>query len=138
MDDKLVTLAGVLSRRKEAKSDAESLLKTANAVVQEAEAALYEAMVEAEIPKFSAIGQTFTIDPKTYYNVLADDAEAFYLRMSAIGLGDIFKRTVHYQTLNATLRELASKDDDDKLPEDIAELVKTFDKGKISMRKVKG
>ena len=130
----LNALAAALLDARCVKSEAEDAVKAANRAVEEAEDALFAAMVDAELPKITANGYTFALDTKTYYSVRPGALDAFAEVMDTLGLGDIFKRTVHYQTLNATLREMAATHEGE-LPEEVRPHVSVYDRGKVGVRK---
>ena len=129
----LSDLAGVLMAAKRDKAALEDGLRSATAAVETAESALFDAMAEAELTKISADGHTFSLDTKTYYSVPADAMDDFHRVMERAGLGAIFRFSVHHQTLNATLREMASAHDGE-LPQDVAALVTAYDRGKVNVR----
>lgn len=129
----LVGLAAALIAARADKADAEAAVKDANTRVEEATRELFDAMVDAELPKIEAQGHTFTLDSKTYYSCPAENSEALYAVLTERGRGDIFRHTANYQTLNATLREMADAEGD--LPGDVAALVTAFDKGRVAVRK---
>ena len=132
----LNALAAALLDARMCKTACEAELKTANRMVEEAEEALFAAMVDAELPKITANGYGFSLDTKAYYSVRPDALDDFAEVMEGLGLADIFKRTVHYQTLNATLRELAAQHEGE-LPEEVRPHVSVFDRGKVTVRKAK-
>lgn len=132
----LNTLAAALLAARDAKAAADDALKAANRRVEEAEEALFAAMVDAELPKITANGYGFSLDTKAYYSVAPGALDDFATVMEGLGLGDIFKRTVHYQTLNATLRELAARGEGE-LPEEVRPHVSVYDRGKVTVRKAK-
>lgn len=133
MDNSINALAAALMEARDAKAKAEEVAKEAGRVVRDAEAALFAAMVDAELERVTANGYTFSLDTKTYYSCPAENTDALHEVMVTLGRGDIFKYSVHYQTLNATIRELV--DQRGELPESVAALVKAFDDGKVSVRK---
>ncbi len=133
----LNTLAAALIAARDVKAEAEATLKEANKEVEAAQNALFAQMVESELSSINANGYRFTIDTKEYYSVPGDNLDTFHDVMDSLGRGAIFKFTVHHQTLQATLRELAGQHGGE-LPEDVAALVNVFDKPGVMVRKVKG
>lgn len=131
MSDDLSTLADALLAARAAKAEADDAAKVASAAVKDAERALFDAMVGAELTKISAAGHSFSLDSKTYYS--CTDKDALHEVLGRHGCGGIFRYTVHAGTLNATLREMA--DAEGRLPEDVAALVDAYDEGKVSVRK---
>ena len=126
-------LAATLIASKDAKAGAEDALKEANAGVERADAALFEALADAGLSKITANGYTFSPDVKDYYRVAAASMEAFHELMDGLGRGGIFRVTANAQTINSTLRELVG--DDEGLPEELASVVETYSRPKCTMRK---
>ena len=126
-------LAADMIAAREVKEAAEAALKEANRLYEGADAALFEAMVDAGLSKIAANGYTFSPDVKDYYRVKAEDMDDFHEAMEMLGRGSIFKLTANPQTIQATLRELVG--DGENLPPEVAGLVTVFNKQKCNMRK---
>jgi len=131
----LNALAADMIAAREAKDECEAALKEANRRYEEADAALFDAMVDAGLSKIAANGYTFSPDVKDYYRVEAAHMDEFHAVMERLGRGGIFKLTANPQTVQATLRELAADDAEGGLPPELADLVSVFNKQKCNMRK---
>jgi len=111
-------------------------LKAAGKVVADAEIAMFEAMVEAELPSLTADGHTFEIDLSTKYSCLADRRDALYEVLKPYGREGIFKTTfsVHAGTLQATMREWETQGG---IPADVVALLTVFDKPVLKVKAAK-
>lgn len=131
----LSTLAAALIEARAAKDGADAALKAANKEVAEAEAALFAAMVEAELPKITHGGFGFSLDTKPYFSIKPEWTDEFKEAMTKLGRGGIFKVSVNYQTLNATMRELVAGNEDERVPDAVSEFVEVYDKPSVLVRK---
>lgn len=129
----LNALAAEMIAAREAKEAAEAAVKEANRAYEAADAALFDAMVDAGLSKIAANGYTFSPDVKDYYRVEAAHMDDFHEVMDALGRGGIFKVTANPQTVQATLRELVGEGE--ALPPELGGLVTVFNKQKCNMRK---
>jgi len=135
----LNALAAALVAARERKAGLEDSLKMSTSAVELADAALFEALVDAGLSKIGAEGYTFSPDVKDYYSVPAANFDAFHEVMEALGRGGIFKLTANAQTVNATLRELVAQTGEE-LPAELAGVVTVYQKQRCNVRKatVKG
>ena len=129
-------LTAALINARGAKEDCAAALKAANAKCDEATLDLFEAMVEAELPKITANGFGFALDTKSYFRVDPDDMGHLRMSMTSRGLGGIFRYTAHAGTLQAALRELETQNGG-ALPEGIKKYAHEYQKPSVSVRKAK-
>lgn len=76
-----------------------------NKLIEEKRQALAQAMIEAESPRISRGGFSYTLSEKTEYSKRACDEEEFFSFLEGEGLGGLIKRTVNATTLNSAMRQ---------------------------------
>ena len=92
----------LLNRKEELKD----LTTENNKEVMAARDALAKAMIDAESPRISRAGFSYTLGEKTEYSKRGCDEEKFFDFLRDNGLGDIIKPTVNARTLNSTMKEV--------------------------------
>lgn len=119
---------------REAKDEAEAVLKERKYELEEAEQALVEKMVEDEVPSITVGDRSFSLMSKTYYSCLAENRPALFALLRRDGLDSIIQETVNANTLSASMREMVELNGGD-MPEGYADVVSSYDKHSISMRR---
>lgn len=96
---------------------------------------LAQAMIDAESPRVSRNGFSYSLQDKTKYNKIGGcDEEGFYETLEEHGLGDIIKRTVSAQTLNGAMADIV-EENDGELPEDFEDYIKPYQYYDVAKRK---
>lgn len=80
-----------------------------NKAIEAARTALANAMIEAESPRISRNGFSYSLGEKTKYNKRACNEEEFFDFLREQGLGDIIKPTVNARTLDSAMKELVGE-----------------------------
>lgn len=129
-------LAADYNAATEKQAEIAEILKAASKEVEAAELAMFDAMVEAELPSLTADGHVFEIDLSTKYSCLADRRDALYEALKPYGRDGIFKTTfsVHAGTLQATMREWEAQGG---IPADVVEILTVFDKPVLKVKAAK-
>lgn len=95
---------------------------------------LAQMMIDAETPKVSRGGFSYSLSQRTRYSKASGMEEALMDCLRANGLGDIIKETVNAQTLQGAMSNLAAENDGD-LPEEFQGLVNEYSFWDVSKRK---
>lgn len=110
--------------------------KENNKAIETARDALAQTMLDEETPKISRSGYSYTLQPKTKYSKASGKDEELMDTLRSFGLGDLIKETVNAQSLQGAMSNLASENDD-TLPDEFADCVKTFEFYDVARRKDK-
>ena len=114
---------------------AEATAKEMRATCEQAEADLVAAMTDAEIASFKNEGGIhFIMQRKTRWNCPADQREAAFDGLRAVGLGDIIQETVNAQTLTASINELIERSETGTLPAELEGSLTSYETTGISLR----
>lgn len=93
---------------------------------------LIEMMVNEEVEKFTRNGNTFYPTVKTYASIKAEYKEEVFTWMKENGFADLVKEQVNAQSLTSWYKE---QTEEGELPEEISEMLSTYDKTSITVRK---
>ena len=93
-------------------------------------------MINEDTPKISHGGFSWSLQSKCKYSCLAENREQLFELLRENDLGDIIQETVNAQTLNSTIASLVEANDDE-LPEEWQEVIKTYEYNDISRRREK-
>ena len=88
------------------KEELKDLTTENNKAIMAARDALAKAMIDAESPRISRAGFSYSLGEKTEYSKKGCDEEAFFEFLRNNGLGDIIKPTVNAKTLNSAMKEV--------------------------------
>ena len=114
---------------------AETTAKEMRTACEQAEADLVTAMTDAEIASFkNEEGIHFIMQRKTRWNCPADQREAAFDGLRAVGLGDIIQETVNAQTLTASINELIERSESGTLPPELEGNLTSYETTGISLR----
>lgn len=132
----IFALADRLKEKKQVKKDLENQVKEVNAEIEELDRQLSDAMAEAECPNFAHSGSTFYLNTRLFASPKAGMAENMITALKEHGYGDIVRETVNSQTLASFCKEqIALSGEREELPDWLAEVVSTFDKVTVGIRK---
>lgn len=127
-------LADQLKNCKEHKKELDAKLKEVNAEIERLDLALSDAMTEAECERFSRNGSTFYLSSRLFASPAAGRKEALIETLKYNGFGAIVTETVNANTLASFVKEQMAVNDDE-VPEWLSEVVNTFEKVSVGIRK---
>ena len=134
-DNPIFVLARELKARKEEKARLDEELKGVKAEIERLDYKLSEAMAGAECEKFSYSGSTFYLTSRLFASPKAGMKDALISALRDNGYGDIVSETVNANTLASFCKEQMGGAD--VLPEWLSDVVTTFDKVSVGIRKGK-
>lgn len=134
MNNAIFELADKLKSAKEAKKELEAQVKELTAQIEQMDQELSQAMTEAECDKFSRNGSTFYLNTRLFASPIAGRKEDMFQALKDNGYGEIVTETVNANTLASFVKEQKSLNDDE-IPEWISEVVSTFEKVSVGIRK---
>ena len=117
------------------KKSLEAELKATKEFIEETDAALSKAMLDAEMQNFSRAGMLFYLATRTFASAAAGRQEELNTWLKENGYPDLVKETVNANTLAAFIRE--QLEEEDELPEGLKDLVNVFEKTTVNARKAK-
>lgn len=134
MENKIFELADRLKAAKDEKKELDAQVKEVRAAVEQLDLALSDAMTEAECERFSRNGSTFYLNTRLYASPVAGHKEELFQALKENGYGEIVTETVNANTLASFVKEQMSLHDEE-LPAWIAQVVTTFEKVSVGIRK---
>ena len=141
MDNRIFELADQLKAAKDKKKELDAEIKELGAKIDELGAkideldlALSDAMAEAECERFSRNGNTFYLNTRLFASPIAGQKEAMFQALKDNGYGEIVTETVNANTLASFVKEQMAENGDE-VPAWIAEVVNTFEKVSVGIRK---
>ena len=134
MDNKIFDLADQLKAAKDKKKDLDAQVKEVTAAIEQLDLALSDAMAEAECERFSRNGSTFYLNTRLFASPVAGHKEELFQALKDNGFGEIVTETVNANTLASFVKEQMSLNNDE-IPEWISEVVSTFEKVSVGIRK---
>ena len=134
MDNKIFDLADQLKAAKDKKKDLDAQVKEITAAIEQLDLALSDAMAEAECERFSRNGSTFYLNTRLFASPVAGRKEELFQALKDNGFGEIVTETVNANTLASFVKEQMSLNNDE-IPEWISEVVSTFEKVSVGIRK---
>lgn len=134
MDNRIFELADQLKAAKDKKKELDAEVKSLNAQIEEMDVALSDAMAEAECERFSRNGNTFYLNTRLFASPIAGQKEAMFQALKENGYGEIVTETVNANTLASFVKEQMAENND-KVPGWIAQVVNTFEKVSVGIRK---
>lgn len=134
MDNRILELADQLKAAKDKKKELDAEVKNLNAQIEELDAALSDAVAEAECERFSRNGNTFYLNTRLFASPIAGQKEAMFQVLKDNGYGEIVTETVNANTLASFVKEQMAENNDE-VPEWIAQVVNTFEKVSVGIRK---
>lgn len=129
-----LTMADRLQELRDEKEQLELSLKETNAMIEAVEQDLVAAMVTAELDSFKRNGHSYSLRVDTYASAKADRKEELFEALRNNNAGDLVQEQVNANSLRAFVKELKANNDDE-IPEWIADYINVYDKTKIAVRK---
>ncbi len=134
METELFELADKLKEAKDRKKKLEDDTKANNALIEELDRQLSDAMVEQELEKFSRNGSTFYLKTSLYASAPADRKTELFQVLKQNGYGSLVVETVNARTLSSFVKE-QKEANEDKIPQWLADVVSTYEKTTVGVRK---
>lgn len=134
MENRIFVLADELRNKREAKKLLEDGVKNVNAELEEIENELVELMLQEEMQSFSRAGQMFYLRNSVKASAKAGMQPELMRYLKDNGAADLVKETVNANTLSGWVKEQL-EENDDELPQELAELVNLYEKTAIGIRK---
>jgi len=142
MEDKAVIsrelfdLADQLKSRKDLKKELEEQVKAVSAEIDTLDKELSDAMALAECPNFTHSGSTFYLNTRLFASPKGGMKEDMIAALKAHGYGDLVNETVNANTLASFCKEqIAQSGEAEQLPMWLSDVVNTFDKVTVGIRK---
>lgn len=134
MDNRIFELADQLKAAKDKKKELDAQVKEISAEIDQLDLALSDAMAEAECERFSRNGSTFYLNTRLFASPIAGQKEAMFQALKDNGYGEIVTETVNANTLSSFVKE-QMVENNDEIPEWISQVVNTFEKVSVGIRK---
>lgn len=135
MENKIdLQLADTLQELREAKEHLEASLKETNAMIEDIEQGLVQAMLTAELDSFKRNGHTYSLKVDTFASAKAECKDQLFQALRENNAGDLVQEQVNANSLRAFVKELKANNDDE-IPEWIADYINVYEKTKIAVRK---
>ena len=134
MENRIFDLADQLKAAKDKKKELDAESKELGAKIEELDLALSDAMADAECEHFSRKGSTFYRNTRLYASPIAGQKEAMFQALKENGYGGLVTETVNANTLDSFVKEQMAENNDE-VPAWISEVVNTFEKVSVGIRK---
>lgn len=135
MDNTLFELADQLKVAKDRKKKLDAEVKENNAVIEDLDRRLSEAMAEQEVDRFSRNGSLFYLSSRLFASPKAGEKETMIAALKANGYGDLVIETVNSGTLSSFAKERMAETETGDLPDWLADVIQTFEKVSVGVRK---
>lgn len=135
MNETLFELADQLKAAKERKRELDAETKANNAVIEDLDRQLSEAMAEQEVDRFSRNGNLFYLNSRLYASAKAGEKDTMIAALKANGYGDLVTETVNANTLASFAKERMAESETGELPDWLDAVVSTFEKISVGVRK---
>ena len=132
--ERIFKLADKLKAMKDKKKKLEDDIKDINAEIEAVDKELSKLMLEAEVPNFSRAGNTFYLKNVLHASPISGQKDALYMALKEHGFGDLVVETVNSRTLDSFVKEQISLNKD-VMPKWLDEVVSTFEKASVGVRK---
>ena len=135
MENKIdLQLADTLQELRDAKEHLEASLKETNEMIEAIEQDLVQAMLTAELDSFKRNGHTYSLKVDTFASAKAECKDELFKALRENNAGDLVQEQVNANSLRAFVKELKANNDDE-IPEWIADYINVYEKTKIAVRK---
>ena len=135
MENKIdLQLADTLQELRDAKEHLEASLKETNALIEDIEQDLVQAMLTAELDSFKRNGHTYSLKVDTFASAKAECKDQLFQALRENNAGDLVQEQVNANSLRAFVKELKANNDDN-IPDWIADYINVYEKTKIAVRK---
>lgn len=133
-NQEIFEMADKLKAAKDRKKELDAQIKDVNAEIDSLDLALSDAMAEAELERFSRNGSTFYLNTRLFASPAAGRKDDLMQTLKDQGYGSIVVETVNANTLASFVKEQMAANKD-VLPEWLSDVVSTFEKVSVGVRK---
>ena len=133
-NQEIFEMADKLKAAKDRKKELDAQVKDVNAEIESLDLALSDAMAESELDRFSRNGSTFYLNTRLYASSVAGRKNDLMQILKEQGYGSIVVETINANTLASFVKEQMAANED-VLPEWLADVVSTFEKVSVGVRK---
>lgn len=133
-NQEIFEMADKLKAAKDRKKELDAQVKDVNAEIESLDLALSDAMAEAELDRFSRNGSTFYLNTRLFASPAADRKDDLMQVLKDQGYGSIVVETVNANTLASFVKEQMAANED-VIPEWLSDVVSTFEKVSVGVRK---
>ena len=130
----IFNMADRLKTLQERKKSLEAEVKALGTEILELDAALSDAMAEAELDRFSRGGSTFYLKSRLFASPAAGKRDEMMRALKANGYGSLVTETVNANTLASFIKEQRELTGDD-IPAWLGDTVAAFEKVSVGIRK---
>lgn len=127
-------LADRLKDLREQKAEADELVKSLNAQIDDVNKRLADLMAGTETQNFTRAGTMFSLTTKTRASAAGGRKEELFAALREEGFGDMIYETVNANTLSSFVNEQIAENDD-TLPKWLEGLVNVYEQTAVSVRK---
>ncbi len=135
MDNTLFELADQLKAAKDRKKQLDAEVKENNAVIEDLDRRLSEAMAEQEVDRFSRNGSLFYLNSRLFASPKVGEKDTMIAALKANGYGDLVIETVNSGTLSSFAKERMAETETGELPDWLDAVISTFEKVSVGVRK---
>lgn len=135
ISNEIFEMADRLKELKAEKKTLEATVKEINAEIERLDLNLSDAMAEAECDKFSRNGSTFYLSSRLYASPRGGMKERMIQALKQNGYGDIVSESVNANTLSSFCKEQINLSETLELPKWLGDVVTTFEKVSVGIRK---
>lgn len=133
-NQEIFEMADALKAAKDHKKELDAQVKDVTAEIERLDLALSDAMAEAELDRFSRNGSTFYLNTRLFASPAAGRKDELMQALKENGFSSIVVETVNANTLASFVKEQMSENDDE-IPEWLSDVVTTFEKVSVGVRK---
>ena len=133
-NQEIFEMADKLKAAKDRKKELDAQVKDVNAEIESLDLALSDAMAEAELDRFSRNGSTFYLNTRLFASPAADRKDDLMQVLKDQGYGSIVVETVNANTLASFVKDQMAANED-VIPEWLSDVVSTFEKVSVGVRK---
>ena len=133
-NQEIFEMADKLKAAKDRKKELDAQVKDVNAEIESLDLALSDAMAESELDRFSRNGSTFYLNTRLFASSVAGRKNDLMQILKEQGYGSIVVEPINANTLASFVKEQMAANED-VLPEWLADVVSTFEKVSVGVRK---
>lgn len=134
INQEIFEMADKLKAAKDRKKELDAQVKDVNEEIESLDLALADAMAETELDRFSRNGSTFYLNTRLFASPAAGRKDDLMQTLKDQGYGSIVVETVNANTLASFVKEQMAANED-VLPEWLSDVVSTFEKVSVGVRK---
>lgn len=135
MNESLFELADRLKAARDRKKELDAEAKANNALIEDLDRQLSEAMAEQEVDRFSRNGSLFYLSSRLFASPKAGEKDAMIAALRENGFGSLVTETVNAGTLASFAKERMAETETGELPGWLEAVISTFEKISVGVRK---